>query len=227
MLQALINLFFPEICPGCRAPLKTGEFVICIRCRHETPRTSHFLQPQNEAWGKFYGRVPIAHAATFFYFQKGGIARDLIHSLKYKGQEQIGTALGHWLASEFKTHAQHWNPDEIAIVPLHKKRLRERGYNQLSSFATAFSADLELPLSPELLQRNFYAKSQSRKNRWSRGELQQTLFSVRNPEQHRGKHILLIDDVLTTGATLEACARAVLAIPHTKVSVLCIAFSQS
>jgi len=227
MLQALINLFFPEICPGCRTPIKTGEFVICTRCRHEIPRTSHFSQPKNEAWGKFYGRVPVENAATFFYFYKDGVARSLIHSLKYKGQEQIGTALGHWLASEFEPHQKYWKPDEITIVPLHKKRLRERGYNQLHCFAHTFASNLNLPLNAGLLQRNFYSKSQSRKNRWTRGELQKTLFSVRNPAECAGKHILLIDDVLTTGATLEACARAVLEAPGTKVSVLCIAFSQS
>lgn len=227
MLHALIDLFFPEICAGCQAPIKTGELVICTRCRHEMPKTSHFTQPHNEAWGKFYGRVPIENAGTFFYFQKDGIARNLIHRLKYKGQEQIGTALGHWLAAEFQPHLHHWNPDEIIPVPLHKKRLRERGYNQLSAFGRAFSSDLRLPFNEQLLARNFYAKSQSTKNRWNRGELKQSLFSTRDDEQHLGKHFLVIDDVLTTGATLEACARALLSIPQTKVSVLCIAFSQS
>src|SRR5690606_6723368 len=181
----------------------------------------------SDLWGKFYGRVPVENAATFFYFYKDGVARSLIHSLKYKGQEQIGTALGHWLASEFEPHQKYWKPDEITIVPLHKKRLRERGYNQLHCFAHTFASNLNLPLNAGLLQRNFYSKSQSRKNRWTRGELQKTLFSVRNPAECAGKHILLIDDVLTTGATLEACARAVLEAPGTKVSVLCIAFSQS
>lgn len=226
MLSALFNLFFPAVCAGCDDLLLPSESVICTSCRHEIPLTLHHLQPQNEASAKFYGRIPVESASAFLYFQKNGIVRHMIHNLKYRGCESVGAAVGYWFATDLlQTVAA--SADVIVPVPLHPKKLRLRGYNQVSSFGKALSDAMRIPFDESLLVRNFYSKTQTRKNLWGRSELANSLFSAKYCENNHGKHILLIDDVLTTGATLEACGRALLEIPGARLSIACMAFSQS
>ena len=150
----------------------------------------------------------------------------MIHKLKYKGQEDIGLALGQWFAEDLIT-SPCASADAIIPVPLHPKKLRQRGYNQVTSFGKALSGSLGIPVDEELLKRNFYSKTQTKKNLFARSELSKTLFEANISDAHCGKHLLLIDDVLTTGSTLEACSRALLKIPDVKISIACLAFSHS
>jgi ComF family protein len=226
MFTSLINLFYPRICAGCEAFLLQDEKVICTKCRHEIPLTNHLAIPNNEAFQKFYGKIPVEFAAALFYFHKEGIVQEMIHKLKYKGHEEIGTAIGVWFAEELK----HFEPLKevscIVPVPLHPKKLRERGYNQVTRFGKALSENLNIPYEEKLLIRNLYTKTQTKKNLLGRTELAQNLFDITNDISLNGNHILLVDDVITTGSTLEKCCNALLKIPNVKVSVLCMAMSR-
>lgn len=227
MLKHLINLFFPRICAGCTTILLTNETVICTSCRHDIPLTNHHLMIENEAYKKFYGRIPVEHASAFLYFHKKGIVQELIHNLKYKGHEDIGTLLGHWYAEDLKDVFAVHKPDVIIPVPLHRRKYKERGYNQVSTFGLALSKELDISYNKNLLIRTVYSKTQSKKNLLGRAEGIETLFNVKFTEQDHGKHFLLIDDVITTGSTLEACSRALLKIPNAKISIVCMAMAQS
>jgi ComF family protein len=227
MFESIINLFFPKVCSGCNSFLVVNENVICTVCRHNIPLANHHLNPENEAFKKFYGRIPIMHTSALFYFHKKGIVQELIHNLKYKGHEEIGTILGEWYAEDLKKIELLQSVDEIIPVPLHRKKLKERGYNQVTAFGKALSSGLNLVYNDSLLIRNVYSKTQSKKNLLGRTEGIETIFDVTFTEKDHHKHFLLIDDVITTGATLEACSRALLKIPGAKISIVCMAMAQS
>ena len=227
MFESIINLFFPKVCSGCSSFLLSNENVICTVCRHDIPMTNHHLNPENDAFKKFYGRIPVVHASALFYFHKKGIVQELIHNLKYKGHEEIGTILGEWYSEDLKNIDSLKSVDEIIPVPLHPKKLKERGYNQVTAFGTALSSSLNIDYNDSLLIRNVYSKTQSKKNLLGRTEGIETIFDVSFTEKDHNKHFLLIDDVITTGATLEACSRALLKIPGAKISIVCMAMAQS
>lgn len=227
MFKHIINLFFPAVCAGCNSLLSSNEKVICTLCRHNIPLTNQHLNPDNEAFKKFYGRIPLEYASALLYFHKKGIAQEIIHKLKYKGHEEIGTVLGHWYAQDLKALTILQTADIIIPVPLHKRKYSERGYNQVTTFGKALSSDLNITYNDSILQRKVYSKTQSKKNLLGRTEGIESTFGVSFTEKDHGKHFLLIDDVITTGATLEACCRALLKIPDSKISIVCMAMAQS
>ena len=227
MFQTLINVLFPKICLGCNTLLLSNENVICTVCRHEIPLTNHYLNPDNEGMKKFYGKVPVEFCSTFIYFQKKGIVQEMIHNLKYRGHEEIGTLLGEWSAEDLKTLPISKSFDEIIPVPLHKRRLRKLGYNQVTTFGKALSDNLKIPFNDKLLSRIVFSKTQVRKNLLGRTDVKENIFEANFTEKDNNKHFLLIDDVLTTGSTLEACSRALLKIPGVKISIVCMAMSHS
>ena len=227
MFQSLLHLFFPPTCAGCQSVLMSNENVICTKCRHEIPLTQHHKNPENDAYKKFYGRIPVEQVSALVYFHKKGIVQELIHSLKYRGQEAIGTVLGEWYGEELKSSQLLQTVDAIIPVPLHPKKLRERGYNQVTEFGNALAKKLEIPVNNSILYRQVYSKTQSQKNRLGRTEGIDTIFDISFDEKDHDKHFLLIDDVITTGATLEVCAKALLKIPGTKISIVCMAMADS
>ena len=227
MFKNLINLLFPKVCLGCQSHLLSDENTICTSCRHEIPLTQHTKNPENEAFKKFYGRIAVAHVSCLLYYHKKGIVQEIIHSLKYRGHQEVGIIFGGWYAEELKSLAISKTFDAIIPVPLHQKRLRERGYNQVTTFGQELSKNLEIPYNPSLLQRKVYSKTQVKKNLLGRTGITDTVFDVVFDESAHHKHFLLIDDVLTTGATLEACAKALLKIPGAKISIACMAMSHS
>jgi ComF family protein len=226
MFTSLINLFYPRICAGCEYFLLQDEKVICTKCRHEIPLTNHLLIPNNEAYNKFYGKIDVEFVAALVFYYKEGIVQEMIHKLKYKGHEEVGTAIGFWFAEELSDFEPLKNASCIIPVPLHPKKLRERGYNQVTSFGKALSEKLNIPYNDSVLIRNYYTKTQTKKSLLGRTELAKDLFDITNDISLNGNHILLVDDVITTGSTLEMCCRALLKIPNVKVSVLCMAMSQ-
>ena len=227
MFKYVINLFFPKVCSGCRNLLMTNETVLCTNCRHELPLTQYHVDPKNEAVKKFYGKIEIQHASALLYFNKKGIVQELIHNLKYKGQEEIGTVLGNWYVEDLK-HLKLNIPFDVVIpVPLHQKKLKERGYNQVATFGNALSEGLNIRYDDTVLFRNKYSKTQSKKNLIGRSEGIDNVFDVHFSAENHNKHYLLVDDVLTTGATLEACSRALLKIPGAKISIVCMAMANS
>jgi ComF family protein len=228
MFKSLVNLFFPKVCAGCDSFLLLNENVICSACRHEIPLTHHHRVAENEAYKKFYGKIPVEFVAAHAYYHKKGIVQEMIHNLKYKGHEEVGMVIGEWFSEDLKPLPILKTIDEIIPVPLHKRKLRERGYNQVTAFGKALSENLGVHLNEDLLVRNVYSKTQTKKNLLKRTEIgTQLIFDVHFSEKDHHKHFLLIDDVLTTGSTLEACGRALLKIPGAKVSIICMAMSHS
>lgn len=227
MFQHLLNLFFPKSCAACASFLLTQEIVICTDCRHKLPLTNHHLMEENELTKKFYGRIPLEFGAALFLYHKKGMVQELIHKLKYKGQEDIGEMVGHWFSEDLKSIEIIKSADYIIPVPLHKKRLRTRGYNQVTKFGEALSENLTIPFKDDILIRKVYAKTQTKKNLSGRIDITETTFDVQFDASFHGKHFILIDDVITSGATLESCSRALLKIPNAKISIICMAMSHS
>jgi ComF family protein len=223
----IIDLFFPKVCAGCHTILITNETVFCTNCRHELPLTQYHLDPKNEAVKKFYGKIAIEHASALFYFNKKGIVQELIHNLKYKGHEEIGTVLGNWYMEDLKELILETPFDVVIPVPLHPKKFRERGYNQVTTFGKALAKGLKINYNDTLLYRKKYSKTQSKKNLIGRSENIENIFDVLFTEENQNKHFLIVDDVLTTGATLEACSKALLKIPGAKISIVCMAMAHS
>jgi len=191
------------------------------------PLTQYHLDAKNEAVKKFYGKIEIEHASALLYFNKKGIVQELIHNLKYKGQQEIGLILGNWYVEDLKELKLKTPFDIIIPVPLHKRKFRERGYNQVTTFGKALSEGLAITYDDTVLYRKKYSKTQSKKNLIGRSENIENIFDVLSTERYQNKHLLLIDDVLTTGATLEACSRALLKIPGVKISIICMAMANS
>jgi ComF family protein len=227
MLKKLLKLFFPEVCLGCSNILINNEKTICISCRHNVSLTNNLYHFDNECFKKFYGRIPLEFASAMLFYHKKGITQQLIHQLKYKNHQEIGTLLGEWYAADLSKNEILQTVDYIIPVPLHKKRFKERGYNQVDTFCKAIAKGIQKPYEAQLLRRNTYAKSQSKMNLINRNTVSEKTFEIKFSTQHNGKHFLLIDDVLTTGATLEACGKEILKIPNAKLSIITIALSQS
>lgn len=225
MLEHLKNLFFPKICGGCHTLLMPNEIVICTNCRHEIPLTQFHLDSENEAFKKFYGKIEVEHVSVFLYFNKKGIVQELIHNLKYKGNEEIGTILGNWYVEDLKELKLKTPFDMIIPVPLHSRKFKERGYNQVTTFGKALAKGLQIPYNDSILYRKKYSKTQSKKNFLGRSENIENAFDISSTEDNQNKHFLIVDDVLTTGATLEACSRALLKISGIKISIVCIAIA--
>jgi len=223
----IIDLFFPKVCAGCHTILITNETVFCTNCRHELPLTQYHLDPKNEAVKKFYGKIAIEHASALLYFNKKGIVQELIHNLKYKGHEEIGTVLGNWYMEDLKELILETPFDVVIPVPLHPKKFRERGYNQVTTFGKALAKGLKINYNDTLLYRKKYSKTQSKKNLIGRSENIENIFDVLFTAENQNKHFLIVDDVLTTGATLEACSKALLKIPGAKISIVCMAMAHS
>lgn len=227
MLKSLFQLLFPETCAGCGNVLLNNEKVICIGCRHNMPFTQQHANPENETYCRFYGRLAVEHASAMLYFHKKGIVQHLIHNLKYKGNQKIGSILGDWYANDLLSLSILKDVDMVIPVPLHKKRLRERGFNQVTTFGESLAAGLGVPYNENVLMRKIYSITQTAKNSLARGEIKSNLFEANAAEEHTGKHFLLIDDVVTTGATLEACGKALLKIPGARLSIVTIAYAHS
>ena len=227
MLKNLLKLIFPKLCYGCSELLLLNEEIICSSCRHNLPLTNHHLNQNNDTTKKLYGIINLEFGASMLFFHKKGIVQKLIHHLKYKDKVEIGQLLGEWYGNDIKNLESIKTVDYIIPVPLHAKRLRERGYNQVGSFCEALSNSTNIKYNNQLLVRTKYNKTQTKKSKNERQDNVQNIFEVNYNENDFGKHFLLIDDVITSGATLELCAKALLKIPNSKISIITIAYTQS
>jgi ComF family protein len=226
MLKNLIKIFFPKSCLSCAEILLYNEKSICISCRHSLPYTNYILNAENEGIKKFYGRINVKHFSALFFYYKNGSVQKLIHNLKYKNHQEVGKLFGEWFIDNLKANDVIKTVDIIVPVPLHKKRFRERGYNQVTTFGKTISIGLDKVFDESILFRNQYTITQSKKNRNDRNLVSEDTFEAIFSEKHHHKHFLLIDDVLTTGATLEASGKAILKIPGAQLSIVTMAISQ-
>lgn len=227
MFSDFINLFFPDTCANCEEALYQHEHAICSTCRYYLPVSKFHLYNDNPVEKLFRGRVNVQNAAAFLLFQKGGMAQNLVHQLKYKGRTEVGIIIGKLYGYELKNLEWRQKIDLIIPVPLHNKKLRKRGFNQCEFFAKGLSESMNINYDTTSVKRVYSTETQTKKSRYNRWKNAEGNFIVANPEFLKGKNILLVDDVITTGATLEACAQAILNIEQTTVSVATMAFTEN
>lgn len=225
MIQALLNLFFPKVCYACNGLLHDNELYACTTCRHNFPITNYHLNQDETLLKVFYGRLPIENATALLRFEKKGITQNLIHNLKYKGYEDIGFFLGSWLGAELKNIPAYQTVDVVIPVPLHKNKLRKRGYNQVTKFGQELAKSLQADYVDDVLIKVSNTKSQVTKNRITRWLSNAEIFDVINTKKIQGKHILLVDDIITTGATLEACGIVLMKNNQLKISIATMAIA--
>lgn len=224
--QELIGLLFPNLCGGCGASIYHGESFLCSKCLYAIPYTDYHLYPDNKVAKQFWGRIPLNAAMALLYFKKGGKVQNIIHNLKYKNQTGLGIKLGKLIGDRLNSAPDYMDIDLIIPVPLHKKRERSRGYNQSELIARGISAVLNISVNSNTLIRTITTDTQTKKGRYMRFENMRTVFSVKNSEILAGKHILLVDDVITTGATIEACALELHKCGIKKLSIAAAAFAE-
>lgn len=223
MFHELINLFYPKICQICDNPLLKNERVICLKCLHELPVTNYHLNNENPVKKVFYGRVPVENATSLMIFKKKGSVQKLIHQLKYKGQQEIGSFLGAWLGAELVKIPAYNEIDAVIPVPLHKLKLRSRGFNQVEGFGKELAEALKIPYLDQALLKKSFSTTQTLKERLARwGNIEET-FILARPQDIKNKHVLLVDDLITTGATLEACANTLKEAGGVKISIATMA----
>lgn len=227
MLKSIFELFFPTVCYACKDVLRDHEEMICTYCRHHLPLADNHNNPKNAIYQKFYGKIPLTFATSLFVFHKRGPVQELIHHLKYKNKQDIGPALAHWFAPTLQSLHQKQAFDCIVPIPLHPRKLKERGYNQLDTFGTQLSILLNIPYETTLLTRPIYTKTQTHKDREHRLRDIEKAFAIASKPEFENKHFLLIDDVITTGATLELCGRLLLSIPGATLSIATLAATES
>ncbi|HET8753236.1 MAG TPA: phosphoribosyltransferase family protein, partial [Salinimicrobium sp.] len=206
MFHDLLNLFYPKICYSCEAILLKNENIICTRCLHELPVTNYHLENENPTKKVFYGRVNVENATSLLLFEKKGNVQQLIHNLKYRGNEEIGTFLGIWLGNELKLLEEYKKVTAVVPVPLHKSKLKKRGYNQVEKFGQEIAKALNVPYLDSVLVKKSATQTQTLKKRIARWGSMDETFMIEQPELLQNSHVLLVDDLVTTGATLEACS---------------------
>ena len=220
----MLNLLFPKICNGCKSKLLKGEEILCAQCRHDLPLACFHRTHDTSMKNLFYGRFPIENATALILFQKKGITQEILHNLKYRNQKEISNFFGKWLGVELAKHLDYQSIDLVIPVPLHKKRLKKRGYNQVSGFGKEIANCLNVPFREDVLVKISQTDSQVFKKRLLRFETEE-VFRVNHPELLTNKHILLVDDIVTTGATIEKCALQLLVKTNAKLSVATIAIA--
>lgn len=225
MFKQLIGLFFPKVCFGCESVLVHQENILCTSCLHDLPLTNLHENDSNLIKNVFYGSVVLRHATALFYYPKKGVVRKLIHYLKYKNHPEISDYLGKWLGSELQEATSFTGIDVVIPVPLHKKRLQQRGYNQVEGFGKELAISLNARYNDTVLLRNKNTSTQTVKDRLTRWKNVRTIFEVNDINTLSGKHILLVDDVITTGATIKACAKELHKIPNVKLSLAVMAYT--
>lgn len=219
----LLNLFFPNVCKLCRRPLVAGEEQVCLKCLCDLPHTGYHKQTDNPVEQLFFGKNRIEHATAYLRYEKGGKVQTLIHSLKYHDNQELGYLLGRQMARELQAdHSPIGSVDLLLPVPLHPRKKRQRGYNQSEWIASGIRSVWNIPIDTRSLIRVTYTNTQTRKAVYDRWLNVRSIFQVIHPESLQGKHVLLIDDVITTGATLSACAQALSAIPGIRISILAL-----
>ncbi len=225
LLDDFLSILFPRICYGCGNHLMRNENVICVECRVLIPQTGYHTMPGNPVAQLFWGRCLVERAAAFSFYNRGSRIRKLIHALKYKGVKEIGTELGFIYGSSLKSSGFLDGIDLIIPVPLHTSKQRSRGFNQSLVISEGLSSVTGIGLDSGALVRPVKTQTQTKRSRYERWTNVDGIFTVTAPERLTGKHILLVDDVITTGSTVEACVNELLKTDGVKISVISLAYA--
>ncbi|MFA6778529.1 MAG: phosphoribosyltransferase family protein [Paludibacteraceae bacterium] len=220
-----INLLYPTLCIGCDNALFKGERFICLNCMSDLPRTNFHKIEGNSVEQRFYGKIKVEHATSFLYFEKKSMTQKMMHEIKYKGGKEFGRHLGRLFGADLRNSEMN-EVDAILPVPLHSKRLKDRGYNQSEWIAMGIAESMGKPIITDAVVREVATQTQTKKGVYERWQNVNGIFRVTDSQKIEGKHILVIDDVITTGSTIEACAAALLSITGVSVSVATLAVAE-
>jgi len=220
-VKDFLGLFYPNTCSGCENYLMRQEEGICLECLYKLPKTNFKQDAENPVSQIFWGKVEINYALALYYYEYGGLLRKLIQNLKYHNDTLVGVVLGRLLAHEIKK-VKDFKVDVIVPVPLHKKKLKKRGYNQCDFIIKGMQEVLPIEANFTNLIRTKFTETQTKLDKIKRWENVMQSFALRNEKSFEGKHVLLVDDVITSGATIEACATALLKNKGGKVSIACL-----
>lgn len=224
----LLDLVAPRLCVACGRRLAPSEQVLCAVCNMHLPRTGFQHQAMDNVMARlFWGIIPVERVAALFYYEAGSKTSNILYDLKYHDHPEIGVVMGRMVAREFNEAGFFEDIDMIIPVPLAKSRQRHRGYNQSREIAKGISLVTGLPINDYVVQRMKFEKSQTQVGRWERQENVANVFEVKDTKNLRGRHILLVDDVVTTGATMVACAREILKAGDVRISLLSLGFAKS
>ena len=225
MLHAVMHLFYPHVCKGCGSDILEDENLLCLHCINTLPHTNFAHHANNPVEKIFWGRLPLTSAMSEFYFAKGTVIQHLVHEFKYKGNKDVGMYLGAMMGSSFMTNDRISNIDALVPLPSYADKEHKRGFNQSAILCNGISEVMNIPVITGNVIRKRFTQTQTKKHRAERWENVRGSFEISNSSQLNGKHILLVDDVVTTGATLEACGREILNISDVRLSVATLAYA--
>lgn len=226
MLSDLLDLFFPRQCVCCQELLLHHEKLLCDPCWQQLPKTNFAEELNNPVISLFRGRAELHHASALYSFRPKSKIQKLIHSFKYHGNTNLAFALGQEMGKQICKSKLFGQIDLIVPVPLHPKKQRKRGYNQAEILAAGMAKEMCVDLNPELLIRAKMNSTQTNKSAAERWQNVEGIFQFGEPKASYGKHVLIVDDVITTGSTLESCAQEILKAEGNKVSVACLAWAE-
>lgn len=221
-----IALIYPRNCITCNNSLYKHENMVCNHCYVSLPKSNFHNEDNSELERVFAGRVPVIKVGSYYLFEKSGKVQKLLHSIKYKSNVALAEQLGTWYAQTLKDCHEISSADFIIPVPLHPKKQKQRGFNQSEEFAKGLSKELNIPLNTKNLQRNAFTETQTRKRKFERWENVKDKFELQNVNEFENKTVVLVDDVITTGATIDACYQALSKAPGVKISVLSLAYAK-
>lgn len=225
-LNSFLYIFFPRCCVVCGRPLARGEEYICTLCNIDLPRTNYHLQKDNPVEMNFWGKIPLNRATSFFYYRKGSDFRQILHQLKYRGKKELGVVMGRYIAAELMPTNFFQGIDVIVPVPLHKKKQQQRGYNQSEWIAKGISVVAGISIDTISVVRLTNTETQTHKSILERWENVDGIFELRCADSLSGKHVLIIDDVLTTGSTIVSCASCLTEVEGIRISILTLAMAE-
>lgn len=223
--DSLLHLAFPHVCEGCGTDNLQADHILCLRCLSSLPQTNFHLHPNNPIEKIFWGRIPVVHATAQFYFTKESMMQHLMHQFKYKNNKEIGLYLGKLMGFALAASNRFSFVDALIPLPLHKSKEHKRGYNQAAILCEGIAGVLGKPVLKNIVVRPEQTETQTKKGRVQRWQNMEGKFALNNNTAIEGKHVLLIDDVITTGATLEACGREILKAGNVQLSIATLCFS--
>lgn len=227
-LKDIMGLFLPRVCAMCGGDLPEPLEFLCTSCRWEMPLTGFGSRVDNPVIAKLHGMLPLVNASSYLWFADGGDVRAMIHAFKYRGNWRYAYEAGKWYGAELRDGGLYDDVDVVVPIPLHFKKLLRRGYNQAAYIAQGMASVMNVRVDRRSVVRRRYNRSQTERSKSERWENVEGIFAVKHPANLAGKHILLVDDVLTTGATIISCARAILdAVPDCRISIATLAVSRA
>jgi len=223
--SSLLHLVFPHLCEGCGNDNVQKEELVCFACLASLPETNFHLHGANPVEKLFWGRIPLRAAMAHYYFTKASLIQHLLHALKYKGKKELGTCLGRRMGTALVASNRFMSVEALIPLPLSGRRQKQRGYNQAALICEGISSVLNVPVWNDVVGRRSFSESQTKKSRVERWQNMEDRFILLNGERIKNRHVLLVDDVVTTGATLEACGAELIKASGATLSVATLCFS--